>query len=168
MRNNYGWTEVGTRGNVVVPRIRTRNISVVAALSIARLEHFQVFETSVNADRFMDYLRNLLPLIRDRYRNNARIPMLVMDNARIHKTRAVLNLLKKVTFLPPYSPFLNPIENIFSLWKRHVRGRKPNTEAELFQCISSFELPERVAANCFNHIANNIAEIAINHNHNLQ
>ena len=42
----------------------------------------------------------------------------VMDNASIHKNRKVTNLILEnefnIMFLPAYSPFLNPIENIYS------------------------------------------------------
>jgi hypothetical protein len=38
-------------------------------------------------------------------------------------------------FLPPYSPFLNPIENKFSKWKQFVRYGSPNDEAELIELI---------------------------------
>ncbi|MCP5019867.1 MAG: hypothetical protein GY938_31970 [Ketobacter sp.] len=49
-----------------------------------------------------------------------------------------------VLFLPPYSPFLNPIENIFSVWKNLViRGCAAN-EVELTYLIT----------NMFNEISN--------------
>jgi transposase len=40
-------------------------------------------------------------------------------------------------FLPPYSPFLNPIENMFSKWKESVRRSRPTNETELMQLIES-------------------------------
>uniref|UniRef100_A0A0L8GW37 Tc1-like transposase DDE domain-containing protein n=1 Tax=Octopus bimaculoides TaxID=37653 RepID=A0A0L8GW37_OCTBM len=39
-------------------------------------------------------------------------------------------------FLPPYSPFLNPIENIFSVWKHSVIQGEAKNEPELYQLIS--------------------------------
>ena len=33
----------------------------------------------------------------------------------------------RVLYLPPYSPFLNPIENMFSKWKEYVRRERPGT-----------------------------------------
>jgi transposase len=45
----------------------------------------------------------------------------VMDNVAFHKTAEIRsifeNSMHEIVFLPPYSLFLNPIENIFSKWK---------------------------------------------------
>ena len=46
-------------------------------------------------------------------------PIFIMDNARIHHYRGLdadpeVNQMVK-NFLPAYSPFLNPIENVFSV-----------------------------------------------------
>ncbi|KAF9302724.1 hypothetical protein BGZ74_004937 [Mortierella antarctica] len=50
---------------------------------------------------------------------------LVMDNAAIHKTEYIQALIKGrgyvPVFLPPYSPFLNPIEEFWSEMKRIFR-----------------------------------------------
>lgn len=50
---------------------------------------------------------------------------LVMDNASIHKVDEVQNLIEnrgyKATYLPPYSPFLNPIELFWSKVKGSIR-----------------------------------------------
>lgn len=60
---------------------------------------------------------------------------------RFHKTEMVLNMLAEkgvsVEFLPPYSPFLNPIENMFSKWKGIVKKTCPQNEADLFNSIQN-------------------------------
>jgi transposase len=38
-------------------------------------------------------------------------------------------------YLPPYFPFLNPIENMFSKWKEHVRRMNPTNEQVLMELI---------------------------------
>ena len=47
-----------------------------------------------------------------------------MDNARIHKQDVIKQLVEptgnKVIFGAPYSPEMNPIDNIFGIWKRKV------------------------------------------------
>ena len=43
----------------------------------------------------------------------------------------------KPLYLPPYSPFLNSIENLFSQWKNHVKRAKPNNQEELMEAISN-------------------------------
>ena len=49
-------------------------------------------------------------------------PVLIMDNARIHRETNVLKVLENynVLFLPPYSPHLNPIELWFGELKKYV------------------------------------------------
>jgi transposase len=42
----------------------------------------------------------------------------------------------RIAFLPPYSPQLNPIEEVFSKWKGRVRGSGCNNNAELLNAIS--------------------------------
>lgn len=50
---------------------------------------------------------------------------IVMDSASIHKTQEVKDLMAergyKATYLPPYSPFLNPIEEFWAKIKTSVR-----------------------------------------------
>ena len=67
--------------------------------------------------------------------------MLVLDNARIHHYSRVANLKNELgielLYLPPYSPFLNPIENGFSKWKNSVLRGAARNESEFFELISS-------------------------------
>ena len=48
-----------------------------------------------------------------------------MDKAAIHKVTEVQSLIEscgyKATYLPPYSPFLNPIELFWSKFKDGIR-----------------------------------------------
>ncbi|KII63231.1 hypothetical protein RF11_07912 [Thelohanellus kitauei] len=40
-------------------------------------------------------------------------------------------------YLPPNSPFLNPIENMFSQWKSIVRSFRPNSQNDLMNQIQA-------------------------------
>ena len=64
-----------------------------------------------------------------------------MDNVRFHKSRMVNEIIESsghaIFYLPPYSPFLNPIENMFSTWKENVRRLMPNNEQELMNYIEN-------------------------------
>ena len=50
---------------------------------------------------------------------------LVMDNAAIHHYEPFINIAEylrvDIIYLPPYCPFLNPVENIFAALKRAVQ-----------------------------------------------
>ena len=67
--------------------------------------------------------------------------MVVMDNLSPHKSEGTLSLLQRagaqILFLPAYSPDLNPIENMWSKVKSHLRSAEARTESDLLQAISS-------------------------------
>ncbi|KAG1177932.1 hypothetical protein G6F70_001059 [Rhizopus microsporus] len=60
---------------------------------------------------------------------------LIMDNAAIHKVTEIQNLITsrgyKATYLPPYSPFLNPIELFWSKIKGNIRRDCLNADDNL-------------------------------------
>ncbi|KAF7685309.1 hypothetical protein CDIK_3942 [Cucumispora dikerogammari] len=74
-------------------------------------------------------------------------PIFIIDNARIHHYSGLLPIIEAlritVVYLPPYSPFLNTIENCFSKWKNEVIKKRAANETELkryiqvgFECIT--------------------------------
>ena len=64
-----------------------------------------------------------------------------MDNARIHHSQVVTSAFNEESisfkFLPPYSPQLNPIENVFGVIKNRYRSLQvlPKTPEEQVDCI---------------------------------
>ena len=71
----------------------------------------------------------------------------VMDNVRTHKALAVEDLLKEITvcYTAPYSPFLNPIEELFSTWKHYFRILMHNQDGSVVSniCASSLRLTQK-------------------------
>ena len=62
-----------------------------------------------------------------------------MDNVRFHRSESIINLINQnnygILYLAPYSPFLNPIENMFSKWKNIVKRSNPLNENSLMNAI---------------------------------
>ena len=62
-----------------------------------------------------------------------------MDNVAFHKCYEIRHQIEddgnEVRYLPPYSPFFNPIENIFSKWKEITKRANANNNAELIEAI---------------------------------
>ena len=65
----------------------------------------------------------------------------IMDNARNQHYRDLFGATQEneinILHLPPYSPFLNPIENVFSICKDEVNRSNSMTESMLWQAITS-------------------------------
>ena len=68
-------------------------------------------------------------------------PVFVLDNARIHHYTGLNDVIRdngiRMFYLPPYSPFLNPIENIFSVWKNIVIRQRCCNETQLKSATDS-------------------------------
>lgn len=138
MRSRHGRSMVGTRAVQRVSTLRSRNITVGAAMSTQGIIHFKWQDSAFKSSSFTDYLTEVCDKLSQRNQSNR---IFVVDNASIHNnqmTRQMLNLRGHVLmFLPPYSPFLNPIENLFSKWKEKIRSNRPNNEDELIVALQT-------------------------------
>ena len=67
--------------------------------------------------------------------------LVIMDNLSPHKSDPTLELIRErgaeVSFLPAYSPDLNPIEMMWSKLKNTLRSAEARTESALTQAIAS-------------------------------
>jgi transposase len=103
--------------------------------SISRLRIFQTasYDGPIDGHKFLHFLdSHLVPTLRDG-------DVVVMDNLRVHHIEEVEKRLKAVgarpLFLPPYSPERNPIEEIWSLFKRIFRSEEAKTISELINAM---------------------------------
>ena len=81
-----------------------------------------------------------------------------MDNVNFHKSDSIKRLVNRKhhhTLLSTYSPFLNPIEFVFSRWKSLYKDLNHRTDDEVAEAIqvSSEQLhAKRITfLNCYNH-----------------
>lgn len=84
-------------------------------------------------DVFREYVRNVLaPSLRPG-------DIVILDNLNAHEdveTRLLIQARKaQLVFLPPYSPDLNPIENMWSKVKEFLRKAKARTKEDLYDAI---------------------------------
>jgi transposase len=67
------------------------------------------------------------------------VDILVLDNLNVHKSPAMLKAVEgrgaSAMFLPPHSPDLNPIEQMWSKVKALLRKMEPRTNEELFSAV---------------------------------
>ncbi|XP_015793261.1 uncharacterized protein LOC107369801 [Tetranychus urticae] len=132
-RVNYGWSRQGERDNVNVKTIRSKDFSVGAVMDHSRLYFYETKEKSFNTELPKEFIKKFIEKLKDDKIKNA---IIVMDNDPFHHSEEILSLVNEnhhsIMFLPPYSPFLNPIEKLFSQLKHHVEKFKPNDADDVF------------------------------------
>ena len=113
---------------VLTPQLKVwgKHIFVIGVMTMDRIEDVFVHEGSVNGGVFEYFVRTtLLPILMP-YNGQNKHSVVVMDNASIHHLEAVQDMILGmgaiIRFLPPYSPDLNPIEEVFSKVKRHLKA----------------------------------------------
>ncbi len=83
--------------------------------------------------------------------------LVVMDNLGSHKGKAVRQVIRaagaKLFFLPPYSPDLNPIEQVFAKLKHLLRKAQERTVEATWRRIGTL-FPCFTPQECANYLAN--------------
>jgi transposase len=138
MRAKGGRAPRGQRAVQTVPNLRTRNISMCCVMSKRGIFFYKKQPRPFNTETFKVFLRDLLIKFNE---YNLKNVVLIMDNVPFHHSRDVHEIIcdtgNILKFFPPYSPFLNPIENLFSQWKQLVRSGCPQSVEELLNLIDS-------------------------------
>ena len=123
-----GWAPRGRRLDAKVPYGHWRTMTFLAALRYDRIDAPCVLDQPINGQSFAQYIEQfLLPTLSPG-------DIVIMDNLGSHKRPAVRKAIRaagaKLLFLPPYSPDLNPIEQVFAKLKHLMRkAAKRTTEA---------------------------------------
>jgi len=154
-RQSYGRSEIGSLARKIVRSIRSKNYSVSAAIVKSGLLFHQSLSTSFNGNLYLEFIRKVMTKMHDLHMQNY---TLIMDNCTIHKVVGIREIIEQyghnLLFLPPYSPQLNVIEEVFSKWKAHVKSANSNTTAELEKAIltGSSIITEKDCEGFFNHV----------------
>lgn len=121
-RRNKGWAPRGVTPVQVEPFQRGKRYQILPAYTQDGILVAQIFEGTTNADIFESFIREVLDICRGWHGST---PVLVMDNARIHRSPRVRQMCidagVELLYLPPYSPDFNPIEEFFAELKAFVR-----------------------------------------------
>jgi transposase len=125
MESTYARSEGGLRIKMPVPFNRGPQLSMIGAISTKKVEAALYGEWSTNGEIFLSFIENqLIPKLKPNH-------IVVMDNIKFHMQEAVAKAIQskgaKVIFLPPYSPDLSPIENMWSKIKNTLRRFAPRS-----------------------------------------
>ena len=92
----------------------------------------QLIEGGVDSSVFENFLNQVLLGLRAQGAFDGPGVVLLLDNARIHHHSRVLSLAQAegvhVLFNAQYSPWLNPIENLFGQVKRRIKETQTGTK----------------------------------------
>ena len=125
MTRTHGRAPRGQRLVAKAPHGRWRTLTFLAALRRDRIEAPCVIDGPINGESFLAYVEQLLvPALEPG-------DIVIMDNLGSHKGKAVRRAIRaagaKLFFLPPYSPDLNPIEQVFAKLKTLLRKAAERT-----------------------------------------
>lgn len=146
-----GWCRRGERLNAKVPHGHWQTMTFLAALRRDRVDAPCLFDGPINGESFLAYTEQVLaPTL-------APGDIVIMDNLGSHKSQAVRAAIRKVgarlIFLPPYSPDLNPIEQVFSKLKTLLRKARARSIEAMADAIRA-SLPRFLPDECRNYFTN--------------
>jgi transposase len=118
-----GWAPRGRKLLAKVPQGHWRTLTFLAALRHDRIDAPCVIDGPINGESFLAYVEQILvPVLKPG-------DIVIIDNLGSHKGKAVRRAIRaagaKLFFLPPYSPDLNPIEQVFAKLKHLIRTAEP-------------------------------------------
>jgi transposase len=151
MTRSHGRAPRGQRLVAKVPHGRWRTMTFLAALRHDRIAAPCVLDGPINGGAFLAYVEQfLVPTLKPG-------DIVVLDNLGSHKGKAVRQAIRragaKLLFLPPYSPDLNPIEQLFAKLKTLLRKAAERsietTWRRIGQLLGCFTPQE-----CANYLAN--------------
>jgi transposase len=149
MTRRYGRTLAGTRLVAAVPHGHWRTTTFVAGLRQRGIIAPLVLDGPMTGTAFRAYVEQFLaPAL-------APGDVVVLDNLAAHKADGVRQAIgaagASILYLPPYSPDLNPIEQLFAKFKALLRKAAARTRDELWQMIGRL-LDACPATECANYL----------------
>jgi len=149
MTRRYGRAKRGARLIASVPHGHWKTTTFIGALRRDGLTAPAVFDGPINGISFLAYVRQVL------VSTLKRGDIVVLDNLSSHKVQGVRAAIEaagaELRYLPPYSPDLNPIEQIFAKLKSLLRKAAARTVAALWNAIADLipTVTPNEALNCF-------------------
>jgi transposase len=135
MTRTRGWHALGKPLVAKVPHGHWKTMTLLAALRHDRITAPFVLDGPINGDAFLAYVEQvLLPTLSPG-------DVVVMDNLGSHKGDNIRRLIRaagaRLLFLPPYSPDLNPIEQVFAKLKALLRKAGERTVEKVWKRIGA-------------------------------
>lgn len=128
-----GWAEGGARLVEATPGGKWQTNTLVQAVALDGTRAAMVLDGPIDGICFAGFCEWLLaPSLHPG-------DLVVMDNLSSHKSVPAVQAIEAVgahvVYLPPYSPDLNPIENVFSKVKQLIRGIRPRNFQKIVEAV---------------------------------
>jgi len=145
----YGRSPRGTRLHDHTPCSHWQTHTVVATLRLDGVTAPAVFDGPIDGPTFHAYVEQVLaPTLRPG-------DVVVLDNLAVHKQPEIRAAIERVGarihHLPPYSPDLNPIEQVFAKLKAFLRAARPRSFDHVCELIAA-AIGRFTPAECGNYI----------------
>jgi len=150
MVRHYRRAPCGQRLVATVPHGHWQTSTFLAALRQDRITAPCVIDGAINGATFLAYVEQMLV--------PTRVPgdIVIMDNLGSHKVAGVRQAIEAagvtLFYLPPYSPDLNPIEQLFAKLKALLRTAAARTFEALLHAIAA-ALDAFTPGECANYFA---------------
>ncbi|KII73580.1 hypothetical protein RF11_05779 [Thelohanellus kitauei] len=126
IKSIYGRSPRNTQPKNIVKSIRSINISKSCCINKNQTIHYELLDNAYNRENYGAFLSNLFSKFALMNFTHCRF---IMDNVPFQKCKIIQNTITafrhSVLYLPPYSPFHNPIEKAFGKIKANVRRSEP-------------------------------------------
>jgi transposase len=146
-----GWGPRSQRLTAHVPYGRWKTLTFIAALRHDRVDAPWVIDGPINGELFTTYVEKVLSP------NLVKGDIVVLDNLGSHKGKTARAAIRAagghILFLPPYSPDLNPIEQVFSKLKHLMRKTRARAFDETWQMVGK-TLDAFAPDECANYLKN--------------
>jgi len=126
-------------------------MTFIAALRCDRVDAPRVIDGPINGESFFAYVEQVLvPTLKQG-------DIVVLDNLGSHRGAGVRPMIRaagaRMLFLPPYSPDLNPIEQVFAKLKHRMRDAAQRTLENTWRRLGAL-LQTFPPNQCANYLAN--------------
>ena len=151
MVRTHGRCRRGERLHAKVPHGHWKTLTFLAALRHDRIDAPVVIDGPINGQSFLAYVEQfLIPTLKPG-------DIVILDNLGSHKGEAVRKAIRaagaRLLFLPPYSPDLNPIEQVFAKLKTLLRKAAERSVEATWRRIGSL-LDAFSPQECANYLRN--------------
>jgi transposase len=135
MTLSYGRSKSGTRVIKKTTKYPYKRYNLLCAISSNKVVGWNLYPERKGGVKTIDIIEFYNNCIKNKYENH----LIIMDNAVIHKSKIIKNIIEnsnnELLYSVPYHPETNAIEEFFSQLKHYIKKESPNTYDDIHKVI---------------------------------